>query len=296
MNIKNLLFTSCALGLAVSLTCSPCAAGTSETEVKEKTAVKSEAADFSFLNAKTGTAISTRMSEETFKKVINKYRGSSIKKMIYSNSIADCLAMLKSGRADFVVTSDITSDYIIQRNPDLKSVNCSDRRDFAMVLRIADAPLKDALNAAIAKLKENGKAAELFKTWIKDLPVGEEPSMTKIEKVSDTAETIYVGVSGDAPPLDYVAADGKPAGFNIALLAEISKLIGKNIEIVSMDSSARYSALESKKIDVFFWQVMPAEKEIQANLKQTEDEQTFYKKFAASEPYCTVKTSFLLKK
>ncbi|MBQ5660201.1 MAG: transporter substrate-binding domain-containing protein [Lachnospiraceae bacterium] len=36
------------------------------------------------------------------------------------------------------------------------------------------------------------------------------------------ARTIKIGVTGDLPPMDFVAANGKAAGFNIALLTEIA--------------------------------------------------------------------------
>ena len=73
----------------------------------------------------------------------------------------------------------------------------------------------------------------------------------------DGADTIKVGVTGDLPPLDFVNSDGTPAGFNTALLAEISKRIKKNIELVQVDSGARAAALTSGQVDVIFWVVVP---------------------------------------
>ena len=60
-------------------------------------------------------------------------------------------------------------------------------------------------------------------------------------------------MTGDLPPLDLVKADGKPAGFNTAVPAEVSKRIKKNIELVSIESGARAIALNSAIIDVPFW-------------------------------------------
>ena len=60
-------------------------------------------------------------------------------------------------------------------------------------------------------------------------------------------------MTGDLPPLDYVSEDGSPAGFNTAILAEIAKRLGKNIEVVDIDSGARAAALSSGQIDVIFW-------------------------------------------
>ena len=64
-------------------------------------------------------------------------------------------------------------------------------------------------------------------------------------------------MTGDLPPLDYVSADGKAAGFNTALLAEISKLVRQNFELVQIDSGARAAALTSGKVDVVFWAAVP---------------------------------------
>ncbi len=78
-----------------------------------------------------------------------------------------------------------------------------------------------------------------------------------LEKVEipkiEGAETIRVGVTGDLPPIDYVDEAGIPAGFNTAVLAEISRRTGKNIELVSIDSGARSLALSQGNVDVVFW-------------------------------------------
>ena len=64
-------------------------------------------------------------------------------------------------------------------------------------------------------------------------------------------------MTGDLPPLDLVLADGTPAGFNTAVLSEISKRINKNIELVTIESNARAAALTSGTVDVVFWVVTP---------------------------------------
>jgi polar amino acid transport system substrate-binding protein len=76
------------------------------------------------------------------------------------------------------------------------------------------------------------------------------------------AEKLKIGVTGDLPPLDLTLADGKPAGFSTAVLAEISKRLGKNIELVPIDSAARASALSSNRVDVVFWVAVPKDSEI----------------------------------
>ena len=76
------------------------------------------------------------------------------------------------------------------------------------------------------------------------------------------AETIKIGVTGDLPLLDYIRPDGVPAGFNTAILAEISNRIKKNFVLVQVDSGARVTALSSEKVDVIFWAVVSEDKRI----------------------------------
>ena len=128
--------------------------------------------------------------------------------------------------------------------------------NFCCALREEDVDLKNSFDAAIASMKDDGTLDALIKNFI-DNP-SETPQAVEISKI-DGADTIKVGVTGDLPPLDLVLADGTPAGFNTAVLAEISKRIGKNIELIQVDSGARAAALTSKQVDVIFWVVVPAD-------------------------------------
>ena len=67
------------------------------------------------------------------------------------------------------------------------------------------------------------------------------------------ADTIRIAITGDIPPLDYTADNGKAAGFNVALLAAIAEYNGINIEPVIMESASRFTALASGKVDAIFW-------------------------------------------
>ena len=271
-------------------------AGAQTAKTPKQAAIVNKAAknDFSFLNGKTGTGPFAMWSEESLTGMINKQLGSRIKTITYNETMGGSLAMLKSGRADFMLTSDVSANYVIQRNQELKSLTVADNLGFVMILRKSEGRLRDSFNAAISNLKASGKLAELHKKWITELPVGQEPGMPEIVKTS-YPETVYVGVSGDYPPLDYVAPDGKPSGYNIALLAEISKLIGKNIEVVSINSLARFAALKSKRIDVFFWLFGQLEQPGGGVAKKFKD-QALAQNLILTEPYCNSKLDFLLKK
>ena len=76
-------------------------------------------------------------------------------------------------------------------------------------------------------MKADGSLYTLVGKYIYDAGA-REPEAVKFEKFED-ARTIKVAVTGDLPPIDYIAPDGKPAGFNTAVLAEIAKRLKFNV-------------------------------------------------------------------
>ena len=117
--------------------------------------------------------------------------------------------------------------------------------DFSFLMMEDNIALRDEFNQALADMKADG-TLDALKASIMDL------NKVEIAEI-DGAETISIGVTGDLPPIDYIDEAGVPAGFNTAVLAEISKRIGKNIELVSIDAGARSLALSQGIVDVVFW-------------------------------------------
>ncbi len=143
------------------------------------------------------------------------------------------------------------SDFVISEDQTVKLVD-----NFCCAVRQEDDDLQASFDAAIAEMKADGTLDALIDKYINN--VAQTPQPVEIVHI-DGAETIKVGITGDLPPLDLVLADGTPAGFNTAVLAEISKRTGKNIELLQVDSGARAAALTSGQVDVIFWVVVPAD-------------------------------------
>ena len=124
--------------------------------------------------------------------------------------------------------------------------------DFAFLMMEDNAALRDEFNAAIEAMKADGTLDRLVQEQIDGLIDGGEFKPVELPHF-DGAETVKVAVTGALPPMDYVAADGTPAGFNTAVLAEIGQRTGKNIELVVVDSMGRAAALASGAVDAVFW-------------------------------------------
>lgn len=169
------------------------------------------------------------------------------------NNISAALLALDSDEIQFFGTNSATADYIVANNDKLKVVSPSGvimQTEFSM-MTMENAEVYDILNDAIVALKENGTLEDLINSYIK-APDGNFDAAVEIPAF-EGADTIRIAITGDIPPLDYTTEDGKPAGFNVALLAAIAQHAGVNIEPVAMESASRTTALASGKVDAIFW-------------------------------------------
>ena len=123
--------------------------------------------------------------------------------------------------------------------------------DFSFMATEENKDLLAEINQAAAGIYDDGTEAQLYETYVLGAIEG-DPEVEEIEKV-DSWDTIRVLVTGDMPPIDYMTADGKPAGFNVAMLKEIGKRLQKNIELISADAGSRGLMLANGLADVAFW-------------------------------------------
>ena len=177
--------------------------------------------------------------------------------MTYYDNFTSMQMALSSKNIDEVQTYKSVAKYMTAQNSQFemkKEQTVSLIDSFCCAMREEDVNLKNEFDSAITAMKSDGTLDNLIKTYITELD-GEPPAV-EITNING-AEIIKVGITGDLPPLDLVLANGQPAGFNTAVLSEISKRINKNIELIQIDSAARAAALTSKQVDVVFWVVVP---------------------------------------
>ena len=122
---------------------------------------------------------------------------------------------------------------------------------YSFMMKEENTALRDAFDAQISAMKEDGTLQKLIDEHIIKASDGGEPVAIAFEKFE--GDPIRIAVTGSLPPMDYVAADGTFAGFNTAVLAEIGKRLQKNIELVQVDSIGRALALSEGTVDVVFW-------------------------------------------
>ena len=154
---------------------------------------------------------------------------------------------LNSGRIKMMYCPVLVAEYAKKMNPNYCLDDDFGARDAFMLGLLPDREeLRDSLNTAISELKEDGTLDALGEKYL-DGNFDFVPS----EPV-EGRETLRVVVTGDYAPIDYVAADGTPCGYNAAFMQAVGDKLGYNIAYVCVDSSQRLMALTTGKADVIF--------------------------------------------
>ena len=184
----------------------------------------------------------------------------------YYDTLNALLMALQAGELDGIKVPYYTGKYLCSTNDGLKLMHdfhpekvseavqlalsvLSD--GYAFMMKEENAELRDAFDAQITAMKEDGTLQKLIDEHIVKMADGGEPVAVAFEKFE--GDPIKVAVTGSLPPIDYVAPDGSFAGFNTAVLAEIGKRLQKNIELVQVDSVGRALALSEGTVDAVFW-------------------------------------------
>ncbi len=232
------------------------------------------------LEGKVVATVSSTHDPEMVRIMLENNTGVKFKDMLFFETFADSVAALKSGQVDAVFNSAMTINFYASTDDTLAAIPASmpEGTTTHMALRTSDMELIEKVNAALITMRDDGTLARLDQEYIMELTPDmllQGRDMPRFEG----APTLRVGVAGDAPPLDYVAADGKPAGYNSEMLNVLGERLQMNIEISITPTESKFPALAADRIDIFFLEVQNAEIEVMtANLAQNSS-------ITLSEPY-----------
>ena len=176
----------------------------------------------------------------------------------FFDDLSQMLLALDAGTIDEITLPRFVAEYVVRVNPELK-ICCvqSLQYDMSLLLGFRDdeegQDLQKRVNEAIAAMRADGTLDELKERY---LDAQTELTPVQFDSFPETDETVRIVVTGDLPPVDYIGEDNVPAGFNTAVLAEIGRRLGVNIELVSAHTGARSLALSSHVADAVFWYMM----------------------------------------
>ncbi|MBQ9403698.1 MAG: transporter substrate-binding domain-containing protein, partial [Synergistaceae bacterium] len=169
----------------------------------------------------------------------------------FYNSLLEMQMALRARKIDEINLPEAVGMYLISNNTNYEvkfSLNMMPST-ISFGFKRGNTQLQKEFNTAINAMRKDGTLKTLATKYINTT---REPAPAKFTNFKG-AETIKVAVTGDLPPIDYIAADGRPTGYNTAILSEIGKRLKKNIRLISVDSGGRSAALASDRADVVFW-------------------------------------------
>lgn len=166
------------------------------------------------------------------------------------SSLTTMVMDLNAGNVEYLLVPSSVANYLKKQDDSLTIApgGAGVPTEIRMAVREEDTQLHQLLQDGIQSLTDDGSLDTLIDTYITKVSTDSAGSTAQNE-----GDTFVVGVTGDLPPLDYVAADGTPAGFNVALMNAIAEKQNVNFTFVQVEADARLSALSSGKIDVIFW-------------------------------------------
>ena len=175
----------------------------------------------------------------------------------FFDNLNSMIAGLASGKIEGMALDAYTAQYLLSRTEEFAIYTPPENvpsynLNFCMLFREENAALCNSVSEAIEAMRDNGTLDALKTQYIDEVIAGVEPEAIAPE-VFDGAETLKVAFTGDRPPMDYYSDAGDPIGFNTALVAEVCKRLGMNVEFISIDTGARAIALTSGLSDAVFW-------------------------------------------
>lgn len=184
---------------------------------------------------------------------------------------------LNRGEIGEMILPEFVADYLLRVSDKYEAccISSSGRMSLCFGIMKDNRELLLKWNAALTYLRNNWTLAGLEQKYVKNFPEVSRNERIKFEKFAN-APTVRVAITGDLPPVDFVDADGLPAGYSVAVLAEIGRILRLNVQTVNVSAGARTSALVSGRADVVFWYEVNRQSEYQADVPD---------EVALSEPY-----------
>jgi len=159
----------------------------------------------------------------------------------------DAFLAVKSGKADYTLTSFTTSLLAVKNNPGLILIPKEYVKDpTAIALNKKDTALLRQINEVLLRFKEEGTLQDIIERWVKLDGSDYEPR--EIPAV-EHGETLRVGIAANREPMCFIS-HGKIAGLDAELIERIAYELRRPVEYSDMKFSALIAAIESKRVDL----------------------------------------------
>ncbi len=172
---------------------------------------------------------------------------------LFYDDLAAMLMALVANEVDEIALPEPVAEYFVDNNPDYE-ISCvirSGRYGFVFGFLDSNDDLRKKFDETLLSMRADRTLERLENEYLGFHSEKKEQAV-KFDHFPG-AGVIKVALTGDVPPIDYVAPDGNPAGFNTAVLAEIGRRLKINISTTNVHAVSRAAALASGRAAAVFW-------------------------------------------
>jgi len=163
------------------------------------------------------------------------------------------IADLKNGRIEVVAMDYFAAKaYIAQGGITMALEQNLSGENMAIAVREGSSRLQEQLDAVIQQMWDDGTITQMAETYLGGEVVGEE----EVEEVTDAeweavvaAGKLVIGTSADYPPFEFINEQNDFDGFDVAIIREIGKRLGLEIELKDISFDGLIAALKGNQID-----------------------------------------------
>lgn len=161
---------------------------------------------------------------------------------------ADAVQALKQGKVDAVIIDNEPAKVFVSKNDDLMILEEEFAvEEYAIAIKKGNTELTEAINGALAELKEDGTLASIEANWIGE-NAGNSPYVTP-EGTEYPNGTLVMATNAQFPPYELLEGD-KVVGFDADMMKAVCDKLGYELKIENMDFDSIIAAVDSGKADV----------------------------------------------
>ena len=172
--------------------------------------------------------------------------GSTIER--YSKG-ADAIIALKNGKIDCVIIDAEPAKAFVAKNEDLKILEEPfEIEEYAIAVSKDKPELTEAINGALAELKDNGTLEAIVSNYIGDDTKGKTPYASP-EDVDRSNGKLVMATNAAFEPYEFIE-DEKIIGIDVDMAQAVCDILGYELEISDMEFDSIITAVQSGKADL----------------------------------------------
>ena len=161
---------------------------------------------------------------------------------------ADAVQALSQQKIDCIILDEQPAKKFVEKNSNIKILSKEfTLEDYAMCVKKGNKELLDKVNAALAKLREDGTLQSIIDNYIgTDDTVGKNPYQKKDVKRNGT---LVVATNAEFPPYEYVS-NGQITGIDMDMAQAIADELGMEMKIENMKFDSIIASVNAGKADI----------------------------------------------